>query len=189
MDEEKSGLPAWSIKVGQIGSHGRDMEFSASRAECAAIAKAYGLRAVNALTVRVHLAPTAGAGVRMTGRLVAEVVQACVVSLDLVTETIEEDVRRTFVPGEVLAHHNETEKVAPEILVLLDEEEEPVPLVSGSLMLAPVLLEQFALGINPYPRRPDLPEPSAGEAVQDAEKTGPFAALARLRGKDQSEDN
>ena len=52
-----------------------------------------------------------------------------------------------------------------------------IPYPAGAIDLGEAAIQQLALALDPYPRRPDLPE--AGEELPDTPH--PFAALAALR--------
>ena len=109
----------------------------------------------------------------MTGRVTAEVAQTCVVTLEPLTNPIEEDVDLLFLPG------------APERLAAgnPDEDEDvPEPLVGGRVDLGVIATEYLVLAIDPYPRKEGVTfeAPKVGDDAPH-----PFAALAALK-KDPS---
>jgi uncharacterized metal-binding protein YceD (DUF177 family) len=87
----------------------------------------------------------------------------------------------SFVPAEVLAADPKTVAEA-EVIVVYDEEDPAEPLEDGVIDLGGVLIEQFTLALDPYPRAPGASlEAPAEEGV---DKPGsPFAALSKLRDK------
>jgi uncharacterized metal-binding protein YceD (DUF177 family) len=107
------------------------------------------------------------------GHLTARVQRECVVSLDLFIETIDERFEVVFVPeGE------ESEDEDPDSV---DE----IPYSGGALDLGEAAVEQLALALDPYPRKPgaELPADLAGEA------SGPFAALSKLAPRNDAPDD
>ena len=66
----------------------------------------------------------------------------------------------------------------------LADEDEPDPVIDGKIDLGALAAEFFALGLDPYPRKPGV---AFDEEETNPEPTdSPFAALAR-RGKARSE--
>ena len=108
-----------------------------------------------------------GGGVSVRGRLSAEVVQDCVVTLEPVTQAVEEEVA----------------------LRILGPEEEPsddpdapdeIPAEGDSVDVGEAIAEQLSLALDPYPRAPGAALPG-GEEGLEATPTGPFAGLASLK--------
>ena len=59
----------------------------------------------------------------------------------------------------------------------MGEEDEPDPLIDGKIDLGALAAEFFALGLDPYPRKPGV----SFEAPEDAADDSPLADLARRR--------
>jgi uncharacterized metal-binding protein YceD (DUF177 family) len=152
------------LPLGAVGPDGRSEVLEAGDAERAALARRFGIPAVERLRAELRLRPDADGAVRAEGRLLAEVVQACVVTLDPVAERIDEPVDlRLLPPGrEPRDEVNEPDEIAAP---------------GGVADLGEALAEQLALALDPYPRAPGavLPE-EAGDAAEH-----PLAALAKLR--------
>ena len=98
MSGERIRLADAALRVDQMPAAGRDINVKPSAEDRAAIAAQIGLDAVNALEARLHAVRFRG-GFRVTGRLTAEVVQPSVVTLNLLTQQIDEEVDRVFLPG------------------------------------------------------------------------------------------
>jgi uncharacterized metal-binding protein YceD (DUF177 family) len=160
--------PAWSvpIEVTEVPEGGLHLELEANESARSAIAKLTGVAAVPKLQASFDLARR-GAGLRVTGRLIAEVGQTCVVTLEPLTNTIDEEVDLVFLPG------------APEPLAEGDTDEDaPEPLVDGRVDLGAIATEFLMLGVDPYPRK----EGASFDAPKPEDDTPhPFAALAALK--------
>jgi uncharacterized metal-binding protein YceD (DUF177 family) len=166
------------IDVGAVPAAGIERRFTANEAERAALAKAYGLREVRAFSADL-VAKAAGRGaIMIDGRVTADIVQDCVVSLEPVEQAIDEPVAVRFA-----RERADDAGRSGEIEVDLDAEDPPEPLVGSSIDLGALAEEYFVLAIDPYPRAPgaEIPAESAGDP--DDEPESPFAALASLRGK------
>ncbi|MDN3564259.1 YceD family protein [Paeniroseomonas aquatica] len=154
------------VPLGTVGQAGRRLALEATPEECAALAGRLGILDLASLTASLQLLPEEGGSVRVEGRLVARLTQACVVSLDPVGQAVDEEIAfRLLPPG------REPQDGPDDI----DEIESP----DGIADLGEALAELLALALDPYPRAPAAELPAeAGGAV-----TGGFAALAALRRK------
>jgi uncharacterized metal-binding protein YceD (DUF177 family) len=154
------------VPLARIPEAGREETLRASPAECAALARRFVIEAVARLEANLLLRPEPGGGVMVTGRLLADVVQACVVSLEPVAQTVDEAVTlRLLPPGEDPS----------------DDPEGPdeIPIEGDAIDLGEAMAEQLALALDPYPRAPGAALPGGDEA--QGEPRGPFAGLASLR--------
>ena len=145
------------------------------RGALAALAAELGIPAVRALRLQGRVEPSGREDWRLVGRLVAEVVQECVVTLEPVVTRIDEPVERLY-----LARMDEPSEGEVE---MPDDDREPLP---AAIDPAAVAAEALALALPPYPRARDA---ELGEAVfaadgvtpMRAEDAKPFAGLAALR--------
>jgi uncharacterized metal-binding protein YceD (DUF177 family) len=128
----------------RIGPEGLETQVEASPAECAALARRFGLPAVRALSCRFRLRPLAGGAIAADGLLRAEVVQVCVASLEEFPAAVTEAFTVRFVPA-----GSERDDPDPESV---DE----IPYEGGRLDLGEAAAEQLALALDPYPRKPGL---------------------------------
>lgn len=172
---DHGSTPEFSFPVGvaQLPPQGRAYKIVAKAADRARVAERLGLRDLPRLEVDMIVAP-AGADVRVTGTLSADVVQDCVVTLEPVAGKIHE----TF---SVLYSQHPDEP--PEDLDLAAAEEAPELLLGEDIDLGEVAVEQLALLIDPYPRLPGavFKGPVEGPAVPPEAKVSPFAILAKLK--------
>ena len=149
-----------------------------SPAERQAIAAAYGLVAVNALSATLAIGRPTPNLVTLDGRVEARIVQTCVVTLAAIEQVIDERFNVRFARGadpNSVAAQSGTE--AP---VGLDDDP-PEPLSGHEVDLGAVVLEHFAVAIDPYPRAPGAELPAEAADPDDVGDESPFAALAQLR--------
>lgn len=172
MTPEPMPQPEFSrpVNVGQLPHHGRSMMIEANAAECAALARRFGLPAIASLRAELHLAPLAGARVGLSGRLAARLTQVCVVSLEPFDQEVEAPVALVFVPRAAI--EAATGALDPDAV---DEE----PYDGQSLDVGEAVAQTLSLALDPWPRNPDSELPAAGDGASAVPPAGPFAALAR----------
>ena len=157
------------VPADRVGPGGLTVTVEAGPDECAAIARRLLIPSVEALRCDWLLRPAPGGAVEAEGSLRAQLHQECVVSLDAFPAVVVEEFAVRFVPA---GAESET----------ADEPDEPDELLidAGSLELGEATVEQLALALDPYPRKPGAVLP---EGLADQPDTA-FGALARLRKPD-----
>lgn len=153
----------------------------ANDSERAAVAKSFGLEAVHGLEGKLDVEPWKRVGVKVEGRIVADVVQTCVITAEPVPAHIDAPFLMTFLPPEAM-DATPTTVAEAEIIVLYDEDDPPDPLLDHHIDLGAILVEQLALALDPYPRAPGAQWPEEGKG-DDPASLSPFAALGKLRDK------
>lgn len=153
------------VSLSALPAAGRTFDLVPDPATRAAIAARLGVPAVERLSGRILLAPEPG-GYRLAGRVEAALSRVCVVTLEPLSETVDERFTLRFASG--------GGAVAEDADPTLDEDA-PEPLDGDSLDIAEMLVQQLALAMTPYPRRPDASFASA-EFGESLEKS-PFAVL------------
>jgi uncharacterized metal-binding protein YceD (DUF177 family) len=155
----------------RIPVSGMTLEVVADAAELPTIAERLQLPAVESLSCRYVLSrPLASGTRRREGEIVADcvlrakLVRECVVSLDPFDVSLEERFRVRFVPA-----GTESDDEDPEA----DDE---IGYEGAAIDLGEAAVEQLALTLDPYPRKPGAQLPPE---ASDAEEN-PFAALGRL---------
>lgn len=147
--------------------------------ERAALAKAYELLALERLDADLTVSPWQRVGVKVSGRLVADLVQACVVTLEPVPQHLDHAFELAFLPPQDKVADPKTVAEA-EVIVAYDEDDPPDPLLGPVIDLGAIVAEQLALGIDPYPRAPGADLAAEIGDASDASPS-PFAALAGLK--------
>ena len=159
------------VRVDAIPREGQVITIEATPAEREELASFYRLPAIAALTATLRLEPWGRGGAHVTGDVHGELTQICVVSLEPFPATVDEDVDVRFAP-ETAANSRSTSTKETETFSLADEDE-PDPVIDGKIDLGALAAEFFALGLDPYPRKPD--------AVFDEERRIQSRRIRRLR--------
>jgi len=177
--------------------------------ELKALAARFGLVALESLSAEVTLRRIGrGRTIEVEGRLMAEVVQSCVVTLEPLKSRIEETFLLAYAPAREVRPLRErvaadgaakpggklgARKPVPEDAddEIEDElgfgSEPPEPLAGGIVDIGEAVAQQFALALDPYPRKPqarleDVLGPREGVTIGPGERGAgrPFEALGRL---------
>ena len=168
------------VRLNELGDGRRERHIAADEAERAALARRFGLIALDRLEATLTLAPDP-LGVRVTGTLSAALAQPCVATGDPVPAALDLPFALLFVrEGEAAAP--DPEAIADEI-ELSDEDCDVLPLDGERIDIGEAVAQSLALGLDPYPRSPDADARLKDLGVLSEEEAGPFAALAALRGK------
>lgn len=171
----KPDTPPFShpIEVAAIPRGGLAVRLDVDEAARERIARDMNIPSVPALAARLHLTPTSGGGVRVTGELQARVVQICVVTLEPFESPVREEIEVEFAE----AGPADVDDVSPGEEIEITDLDAPDPIVDGRIDLGAVTAEFLALALDPYPRKPDarldFEEP-------DPQAASPFAALRVL---------
>lgn len=161
--------PEFSRPVGinTLPRGGRTIAIEADETERAALAKRFDLLALDEFKARFTLTQGRGDTVVVAGALTAAVVQRCVVTLDPVPATVEDEIEAVFAAGGRDEAEVEVDPLAAEV----------EPLVGGRIDLGELAAQHLSLALDPYPRSPDAPEPAAEPPEPGTETRRPFAVL------------
>ncbi len=161
--------PLLTDRVPRKGSH---EVFAAEPKELLALAQRFDLPALHSLKAHLIAMPWRGGGVKVTGKVTAEIEQVSVVSLETFRSSANFEVERYFLPQKMI----------------VDASEDDVdPIENGEIDLGELVAEAVALELNAYPRKPG--EAFAEAADDSAEvielKPSPFANLSKLTKNDE----
>lgn len=171
-------LATWSHRLADVAERGLEVRRVATDQERAEVAAALELLACERLEVIYRLRPIIAGRYAMTGTLVADVTQACVVTLEPLAEHIEEQFDEEFWPPEQLPQPGSGLEAEQEALAVTIAE----PIESGRLEVGRVVYERLGTALDPYPRKSGAEiDPQAVKAAAGTPAPGPFAALAKLK--------
>lgn len=149
------------------------IRLEATEAERAALAKRFGIVAVERLTAEVELEPVKGI-VLATGSLSAAVVQPCAISSEDLPVTIAEPLTLRFVPAKGPGRPNE------EIELEADDLDE-IEFSGTQFDLGEAVAQSLALAIDPFLEGPGADEFRKTSRFFGDGAANPFAALAKLK--------
>lgn len=153
------------VALDRVGPHGIALSVEATADELPAIAARLHVIALANLHCEFKLRRTGASTIEAQGSLHAQVTEACVVSLDEFEHGVQEAFTVRFVPA-----GTEDDDPDPEAV-------DQIPFEGSAVDVGEAAVEQLALALDPYPRKPGAAVPAevAGEA------DGPFAALLARR--------
>lgn len=149
------------VGLDRIGPQGFDVVIDAKANELPAIAKRLRIVGLASLRGTFILRRIGATTIEAKGDLQAELTETCVVTLDSFDHVVHEAFTIHFVPA-----GTEDDDPDPEAI-------DQIPSAGSTIDLGEALVEQLALALDPYPRRPGAALPSE----LTAEPSGPFAAL------------
>nr|WP_194300873.1 DUF177 domain-containing protein [Acetobacter oeni] len=160
----------------------REITVEATSAECARVARRLDIPAVASLTCRYRLSPQPRGAIMAEGALTARLMQTCVMTLDDFEDVIAERFVIRFVPVSEFREDQSGDYEG------IDE----IPYDGDSVDLGEAAVEQLALDLDPYPRRPGVGYPAGVTADKDLSPDTvsslpdepvrrPFAGLAQLK--------
>lgn len=163
--------PEFSRPVDRRHLSGQPVKLVADAAEREALARRFGLVAIERLEATVAL-EAEGDAVTAEGTLSAEIVQSCAVSGDDLPVTISEPLALRFMP----------EAASAEEEVELEQEElDEIPYAGTAFDLGEAVAQSLALAIDPYATGPNAERVREEKGLAGEEASGPFAALAALK--------
>lgn len=194
MTTEKVEMPR-VVRVHGLPRHGRTIRIVASENERTAIANRLGLVSVGVIEGDLTVIPAIARETHVEGAIRAEIVQSCVVSGDPVPADLVIQVHRRY-------SEDADALMEPDDEDIPDPEEDVIdPIVDGEIDVGEAVVEELALQMPAYPRKPDAafvavavgPDgkrttPAGGDNGDKTGKESPFSALADLKKKMKSKD-
>lgn len=144
---------------------------------CKRVARALDLQALEGFEVDINLVPTVS-GWRLDGRVMADAVQTCGLTL----EPLPVHIDRKFSIQMVEATEREPDEDAEIDLELDDDSADQIE--GGSLDLGQYAVEQLALSLDPFPRKPG----AVFEQPKEPGEISPFSVLKSLQSKDGADE-
>src|SRR6266567_6295085 len=142
------------VELARVGALESTYPISAEAREREALARRFELLSLDRLEAEIRLKRVGGGMIRLTGRLSADVAQACVVSLEPVASALEQDFT-------VLYGATELDQT---VMVYL-ESDAAEPFDGDAIDIGEAVAQQLALALDPYPRAPGVSLEWSGEAV------------------------
>jgi Large ribosomal RNA subunit accumulation protein YceD len=154
---------SFMANVARLPQKGLPVVIEADPRQRAALASEHELLSVESYRAELLVEPWKRNGVKVSGRVRADITQACIVTLDPVEAHIDESVDALFLPEQSKLGRQGFDGGGE---ILLDAEGPDGPeTFSGDAIDVGALAEQFfGLAIDPYPRKQGVSLDAAGDA-------------------------
>ena len=166
------------VRVDRVPASGISREIAAGDEERRALAKRFGIVAIESLAANVSLRRTGQGDIAVSADFSAHVVQECVVTLDPVAGRIDEKVALLFRPVEPDALNERT--------VVIPADEDFEPFVGESLDIGEAVAVELALCLDPFPRSPDADEAMGSGEGDDSLPDGTDSPFRVLEGRSEN---
>ena len=164
---------SFRASVVRLPQKGMPVTIEADPAQRRLLAEEHGLLDVSSFRATLTVSNWKSDGVKVSGRVSADITQACVVSLDPIETHVETEISALFLPED-----SRLAKVHPghseEIVLDAEGPDSPEPFSGDSIDVGALAEEYFALAIDPYPRKEGVRLEADANASEPAAE-GPLA--------------
>jgi hypothetical protein len=167
-DREKSPV-SFAVHVARLPQKGMPVVVEADAVQRQALATAHGLVSVERYRADLVVAPWKRHGVRVAGRVEADITQECVVTLESLAARIAEEVEGLFLPDDSKLGRLGFEE-GGEVVLAVEGPDSPETFHGDTIDVGALAEQFFGLAIDPYPRKPGVfLEADAGADPQETE--------------------
>lgn len=159
---------SFPVNVARLPQKGLPVVIEADASQRAALAEAHGLTSVESYRADLLVTKWKRNGVKVSGRVEAEITQACIVTLEPVQSKIDEDVDAVLLPEDSKLGR-EGFHVGGEILLDAEGPDSPETFSGDTIDVGALAEEFFGLGVNPYPRKAGAAIPDSTDDVEPIE--------------------
>ncbi len=176
------------VDLNNIPAKGRHLKFQATDEETSALVQRYAVQGLDGLIAECDIIPARKGEFKLKAIFKANILQACGISLDPVSEAITGEFTLALrQPPRQFTGQKQQE--GPEIDFDFEEEDFEI-LKSNMIDVGEMIAQHLSLEINPYPRSPDATGKELGQKiiqeedlVSDPEKVNPFDVLKSIKHK------
>lgn len=146
------------VEVSEIGDQVRHYHAEADDEERVDLARRLGVDQIKSATADFDVGPEQGGLIPVSGTVRAEIVQTCVVTLEPLESVVEAPAegwfadRMEMVSFAKAKKERETKKSHSEVEIL-DERDDPEPVINGKIDLGELAAQHLSLAIDPFPRK------------------------------------
>lgn len=163
------------LKVERVPVGGIEEHIVATPLEREALVKRFDLLDLSRFEAFLNVDREKGGMFSVTGRISADAVQRCVVTLEPVCESIQDTIDLLFAPPHLI----KKDKDGP--LADFGEVEPPEPIENGMIDLGELVSQHLATSLNPYPRKEGaslgVVEVKPPVSTAEIKQLNPFAKL------------
>lgn len=169
---------SFNVFVTRLPQKGMPVVIDADARQREALASVHGLVSVERFHAELHVASWKRNGVKVSGRVEADITQECVVTLDPLPAKIDEEVEGLFLPADSKLGREGFE-TSGEIHVSAEGPDSPETFTGDTIDVGALAEQFFGLGIDPYPRKPDATLASDDGDEASSEPEGPLQEKLR----------
>lgn len=165
-----------------VPQNGVSKKITATTQECRKLAELLDVVSLSQVEADFKITRWRGSGLKVAADIRAEVVQNCVVSLEKISTSLNEQTEWFFKPETRLEKNNE-----PETVLQIDPSgvDPADPLIEGRINLGDLLAEHLCLMIDPFIRSPLVEFDAICENLRESPASGtsnisPFAILKQI---------
>lgn len=173
------------LAVADVPQNGTVIRFDVSESVRIALAQRFDLLELRSFKGEMSAKPWRRHGLALEGKFEADVVQACIATLEPIDALVKHRFTLHFLPAEMI-ERDVAAAAKAEIIVDVQSEDPPEPIENGQIDIGEAMAEELSIAIDPYPKKPGAVfVPAEGAAAEVAEiRPNPFAALEKLKKKD-----
>ena len=187
--------PEWSyrIDVADIETKPQSFFLSANDDERKHLARRLGLESLDELSAKLNIMrDPSGHRITVDGNLKAKVVQRCVITDEPVDGWIEEDFEAFYADNSqtvsfVKAQQDRDSQKGHREVKMVDEDQDPEPIVDGFIEAGELVTQYLSLAINPYPHAEGAHFEYGDDNNKDRDaspsRQNPFEALKNWKAK------
>jgi hypothetical protein len=159
---------SYPVNVARLPQKGMPVTIEANPAQRALLAEQHGLLGVGTFRAELLVTNWKRNGVKVAGRVEADIEQECVVTLEPLDAKISEEFSQVFLPDDSKLGREGFHE-GGEIHLDAEGPDSPEPFSGDFIDVGALAEEFFGLAIDPYPRKPDV---SLQGPVADEEEAG-----------------
>lgn len=170
------------VRASGLPAAGKSLTIKADAEQRAALALEHDLVAVDTFHADLIARPFRRDGVRVTGRVEADITQNCVVTLEPLKSRIDREISALFVPEGSTRAGGDPD--SGELILDAEGPDAPEPFSGDSIDLGALAEEFFELAIDPFPRRPGAEVDERATDASGGDSLGPmYESLKKLRSR------
>lgn len=172
MREVEADSPvSFEAHVSRLPQKGMPVVIDADPRQREALAHAHGLLSVEIFRAELLVTPWRRNGVKVAGRVRADIVQECVVTLDPLKAVVDEKVEGLFLPADSKLGRLGFDE-GGEIHIDAEGPDSPETFTGDTIDVGALAEQFFALGIDQYPRKPEAELEIEQEDLETSQSEG-----------------
>lgn len=168
---EATSPVSFKANVSRLPAKGLPVMIEADEKQREALATEHGLETVERYVADLMVTPWKRNGVKVAGRVTADIVQACVLTLEPIQTHMDEEVSALFWPEDSKLGRLGFSS-AGEMVLDAEGPDSPETFSGDTIDVGALAEEFFGLAIDPYPRKKGVSLPSLEDSAADAPVDG-----------------